>query len=357
MTTFADKPEGEVEGPWVEAADWGFRFLFFLVSVMAVGWIFSGVHRIAADSQAVVFRFGNPVRTQGAGLLLAWPSPVEQVTVLPSAMRQIEFHLPRLDDSSGVQGNDASNGAATYGTYINSSPRWNTAFLLTGDSSVVHLQATLFYQITDPIAYVIAGEHTAPALERLFIASAVTTIAARDLDTVLVARPEAAARPAEAAMREQLRYDLVKAVNERLAKLAQQRVGLGIQVSRVDISASIPGGAKTAFDQVLTVTQEVQKNIALARTQAELKAQATNQERDRIVTEATARADELVNDAKTQTASIEALSAPSQDLSHTMLMKRLYYDRVGTLFKKIGHIETVDPDGGVHVILPGDTAP
>ena len=287
MTTFVDKPESQVEGPWVEAADWGFRFLFFVVGVMAVGWIFSGVHRIAADSQAVVFRFGNPVRTQGAGLLLAWPSPVEQVTVLPSAMRQIEFHLPGLDDSSGAP--DANNGAATYGTYLNSYPRWNTAFLLTGDSSVVHLQATLFYQITDPVAYVIAGEHTAPALERLFIASAVTTIAGRDLDTVLVARPEAAARPAEVAMREQLRYDLVKAVNERLAKLAQQQIGLGIQVSRVDISASIPGGAKTAFDQVLIVTQEVQKNIALARTQAELKAQATNQERDRIVTEATAR--------------------------------------------------------------------
>jgi regulator of protease activity HflC (stomatin/prohibitin superfamily) len=354
MTRTTDKLGDTPHGPWVESAEWAFRFLFFLVGAVALGWICSGVHRIQADSQAVVFRFGNPVRTQGPGLLLAWPSPIEQVVVLPSPIRQIEFHLPRLKDSTDLQGDDP-NAIAVYGAMVNGDPRWNTAFLLTGDASVVHLQATLFYQITDPVAYVVAGEHVAPALERLFIASAVDAIAGRNLDSVLVARPEAAAQPAEAAQREQLRNDLARAVNRRLEALVQQQASLGIEVSRVDITASIPRGAKVAFDHVLAVTQDAQKNIAMARTQAELKTQATDQQHDRILSEATARADEIVNSAKVETASIQALGAQSQDTSHAMLMQRLFNDRIGMLFKKVGHVETVDPNGGVHPILPGDS--
>lgn len=353
MTGAVGKPDDALQGPWAESAEWAFRFLFFLVGVVALGWIGSGVHRIPADSQAVVFRFGNPVRTQGPGLLLAWPSPIERIVMLASLARQIEFHLPRLGDNTSIDGNPYA--IALYGAPANNDPRWNTAFFLTGDSSVVHLQATLFYQIADPIAYVVSGEHVAPGLERLFIASAVDTLAGRDLDSVLVARPEAAAQPAEAAQRERLRNDLARATNRRLDALALRHAGLGIQVSRVDITASIPRGAKAAFDHVLAVTQDVQKNIAMARTQAELKEQATNQQRDRILSEATAHANEIVTNAKAQTASIAALGAQSRDASHDMLIRRLYNDRIGTLFKRVGYVETVDPSGSVHAILPGET--
>ena len=48
-----------------------------------------------------------------------------------------------------------------------------TGFLLTGDSSIVYLQASLFYQVSDPAAYVLAADHVGPALERLFVAAAV----------------------------------------------------------------------------------------------------------------------------------------------------------------------------------------
>ena len=355
MTASLDRRRGGPDGPWAETAEWAFRFLFFLVGAIALGWIFSGVRRIPADGQAVVFRFGKAVRTQGPGLLLTWPSPVDRVVVVPSAARQIEFHLPRLGGDTATQGSAA--GPTTPQAPLSGDPRRNTAFLLTGDDSIVHLQATIFYQISDPVAYVIAGEHVAPALERLFIASAVTTIAGRDLDTVLVARPEAAARPAEAALRERLRQDLVGAVNRRLDELASQGVGPGIQVSRVDVAAAIPGEAKASFDHVLTVTQEMQRNVAQARTQAELKAQTTRQECDRLEGEAAARADEQVNGARAVTASIEALGEQSRGASHSMLLQRLYNDRVGALFRRIGHVEAVDHDGGVRTILPGDAQP
>lgn len=346
MSTLIEQPASDLDGPWAESAAWAFRFLFLLVGLIAVGWIFSGTHRIPADSQAVVFRFGNVVRTQGPGLLLAWPAPIERVVVLPSPARQIEFQLPRLEDSQAAY-------AAVTGAYVSYYPRANTAILLTGDFSVIHLQARLFYQIVDPVAYVISGKHVGPALQRLFLASAVATIGGRDLDSVMVARPETATQPAEVALRERLRSDLASAVNGRLAELAQRHVGLGIRVSRVDLSAAIPSGAKAAFDHVLTATQEAQRNIALARTKAVLTTQAARQESERVATDAAAHAAESLNDARARTATIEALGAQSQDGSHTMLLQRLYYQRIGRLFKRIGHIETVDRDGSVHEILPG----
>lgn len=343
------------DGPWAQSAEWAFRFAFFLVLAMAAAWLLSGVHRIAADKQAIVFRFGRVVNEHGAGLLLTWPAPVDRVVIVPSNTQQIEFHLPRLDDAT-VVADDAGQDAdeSFFNPGLKEDPRENTAYLLTGDASVVHIQATLFYQITDPAAYIVAGEHVAPALERLFIASAVATAASRDLDTVLVARPEAAALPAQAAMRERLRNDLAGAVNQRLEKLAAQHDELGLRISRVDLVAAIPDGASEAFQRVLTVTQEVQQKIAESRTAAEVKMQQARQAQTRIMTDAVAHADEEVTNAQTQTASIVAIAEQHDDAaSRQTVIHRLYYERAGALLRKMGDVQAIPADGGSHLILSG----
>jgi regulator of protease activity HflC (stomatin/prohibitin superfamily) len=65
-----------------------------------------------------------------------------------------------------------------------------SGYLLTGDAGVVQLDVRVFYKVTDPYAFVLQGEHVLPALDRLVTRSAVALTAARDLDTILVARPE-----------------------------------------------------------------------------------------------------------------------------------------------------------------------
>ena len=230
------KDRAAPDGVWEQSARIAFRFLFAAVAVIAVGWAVSNIRQVSPDSRAVILRFGSPVRQQGAGLLIAWPRPIEQVFLLPSADRQIEFRIGRFD---GAGGEPADNKFQTLGLAngplpdaipefeMSKDPRQNAGFLLTGDSSVVHLQATLFYQISDPVNYLISADHVGPALERLFIASAVAVCAARDLDTILVARPEASANANDSfrSAREQLRTDLMNAVNRRLEDLAGQGAG------------------------------------------------------------------------------------------------------------------------------------
>ena len=84
-------------GPWGQAVALSFRFLLLAAGLIAAGWCVSNFHQIPADSQAVVMRFGSVARIRGAGLLLAWPRPIEQVVVLPAAARQLQLDPQRAD--------------------------------------------------------------------------------------------------------------------------------------------------------------------------------------------------------------------------------------------------------------------
>jgi len=336
-------------GPLGQSIAHAFRFLFLAACAIAVGWLFSNIHQIAPDSQAVVIRFGAVARVEGPGLLLAWPKPIETVIVLPGHDRQIPLQVTAFSEGR------APDADASQAFDLNSDPRLNGGFLLTGDSAVVHLQAQLYYQITNPAAYMTAAEHVAPALQRMFVASAISIVAGRDLDSILVARPEIASRASEVARRERLRSDLLDAVNQRLDELAASNADLGIRLSRIDLVPSIPAGAKSAFDNVLVAIQSAQTGIASANTSAQMTLQEANRNKDRTFTDATAAADERVSNARVQTASIVALSQQTQGMSRKMQLSRLYYDRITPLLRKAARVEAVDQSGVAHVLLPGVT--
>ena len=360
MAGTARKEDREPDGPWAQAAELSFRALFVLVFILAAGWAVSNCRQIPPDSRALVMRFGTVVREAGAGLLVAMPQPFERVIILPSKDRQIEFKVNAFQPAALVgsafppnQGTATPNGsAASIG--VSESPRQNAGMLLTGDMSVVHFDATLFYQITDANTYVLSSEHVAPALARLFAATAVAVAARRDLDTILVARPErTGASDAPRAGREGLRAELMSEVNRRLANLANQGAGLGISVSRIDLLPSIPAEAKDAFDAVLLALQAAETVTAAARTEAEMTAQKANQDRDRRLTDAQAMAEERITQAKTRTAAISALAQGAQGLSADMLSRQLYQEQIGKLLGQAGKVFATDSAGGARIIVPG----
>jgi regulator of protease activity HflC (stomatin/prohibitin superfamily) len=59
------------------------------------------------------------------------------------------------------------------GIDVSGDPRANAGFLFTDDDSPVHIEATVFYQVSDPVDYAISVDHVEAALQRLFVASAV----------------------------------------------------------------------------------------------------------------------------------------------------------------------------------------
>jgi regulator of protease activity HflC (stomatin/prohibitin superfamily) len=336
--------------PLQQAGRLAFLALYVVTLLAALGWTLSNVRQIGPENRVVVLRLGALHRIQNAGLLLAWPRPLEQVVILPSPDRVMEHRVAALlrsqqalqADSSASKENPVSDALAGSG------------YLLTGDAGVVQLDVRVFYRVVDPYDYVLQRDHITPALERLVTRSAVTVCAARDLDTILVARPElVGASSHEAERRERLRGDLVHGINQGLAALKTAGTGLGIDVVRVDVQASLPREAVSAFNAVLTASQTAEQNVARARTEAAQLTQTATQAADRTLQVARAQASERLAKAQADTATVLRLAQAMQDNVDPGLLLRLYRERIAAILSKAGAVVTVDPRDDARLIIPG----
>jgi len=208
----------------------------------------------------------------------------------------------------------------------------------------------VFYQVSDPYAFVLQGEHVLPALDRVVTRSAVALSAARDLDTILVARPELVGVDNQAAeRRERLRGDLVQGINARIAELKASGQGIGIRMSRVDVQSSLPEPAVSAFNAVLTASQQADKAVANARTEAEKLTQSANEQADRTLQVAHAQAGERIAKASADTATVSSLATSADP----QMLLRLYRERVPKILGQAGSVTTVNPKDDSRLIIQG----
>ncbi|QXZ81315.1 SPFH domain-containing protein [Rhizobium sp. L51/94] len=333
--------------PHMQAVRLAFMAMFGIMLIAAISWATSNIRQIPPQSRAVVMRFGALNRVQNAGLTLAWPQPFERVLLVPDAAQVIERKVEGLLRSPTAD-------LVTSNTGLQSDAEAGSGYLLTADASAVHLDVRVFYRVTDPVAYVLQGAHVIPTLDRLATRSAVMVCASRDLDSILVARPElVAADSGVAERRERLRADLVIGINDGLRALATQGLGLGIEVERADVQSSLPASAIAAFDGVLTASQQAEQAIAAARNDAAKQNQAAAQAADLVVKLAQAQATERVGKARTDTATITGLATTQSSNSDPGLLQRLYRARIATILSQAGSIVTIDPRDDARLILQG----
>ncbi|PXW23942.1 Regulator of protease activity HflC, stomatin/prohibitin superfamily [Paraburkholderia caballeronis] len=359
-------------GPGAQAVRAAFWFIAVVAALAALAWACSNVQRVPPDSQAVVMRFGKFVRHQSAGLLIAWPRPFETVVLLPGPARVLVQPIAELDRDARARAldpapadtttpsSDRSTGSVHPGdaTSANgpllSDALAGSGYVLTGDAAVVQLAATLYYRVSSPYDYVVQQPLLSSALERLTASAVAEVGASRDLDAILVARPELLAADARmAAQRERLRDDIARAVERRLQALEARHAGLGIEVSRVDVQANLPAAAVDAFNSVLSSLQTAERNIADARTAAETTRQAARQHADQILQNAQASVTERVTTAQAETQTILQLEAPLDANSDPGLLARAYRDRVAQILSKAGRVTTIDPYDTSSLVLPG----
>ena len=336
--------------PWQQAGRLAFLGLYAVTVFAAIAWGVSNVRQIDPQNRAVVLRMGALDRIQNAGLLLAWPRPFEQVVIVPAADRVSERRIENLLRSDVAQQADR---VASFATPINDALA-GSGYLLTGDAGVVQLDVRVFYNVTQPYGFVLQGEHVLPALDRLVTRSAVALTAARDLDTILVARPELIGSDSQAAeRRERLRGDLVQGINQQLAALSATGQGLGLEVVRVDVQSSLPGPAVNAFNAVLTASQQAQKAVANARNDAAKLSQTATQQADRTVEQARAQASERLAKAQADTSAIASLAKVQQAGSDPGLLLRLYRERLPNILGQAGSVTSVDPKDDARLIIQG----
>ncbi len=335
-------------GPLVQAGQLVFILLYGIALLAAANWLLSNVSQVKPAQRAVVMRLGVLHRVQTAGLLLAFPAPLEQVVTVPSAESILERHVEALLRQVG----DLPFGATLAGQFGDANA--GSGYLLTGDAGVVQLDVRVFYRVVDPFEYVMQGTHVLPALDRLVTRSAAVVCAARDLDTILVARPEVAGDGNEsAASREQLRNDLLREINFALADLRSRGAGLGIELVRIDVQSSLPDSAVSAFNAVLTASQYAETEAAAARNEAALVTQAATEAVDRALQAARAQASERLAMAQADTSTVAGLSKSVRDGIEPEILLRIYRERMPTILEQAGSVTAVNPRDDARLIIRG----
>ena len=317
-----------------------FAVLRVFTVLLALGWATGNMRQVPPGSQAVVLRFGRVVGVQPSGLVMALPRPLEQVVLLPGGERQLALKVAAPSARiAGIVDDASASGdvPADAGLY------------LTGDGGVVLLDAAVTWRIADAAAYYVARDHVPAALRRIFLSAGVAVAAKRPLDDFLAVRPERAADPAAQVARNRVRGDLVAAMNAQLAVLTREGAGLGVEVTRADVTALLPPSAKASFDAVLDATQRAEQGMAVARTEAARVRQQADQTRDSLLSAAHASAAERLSGARASTAAIVALEAHAAP----GLLDQVYRDRIGGILGQAGSVSTVDAKSVSRLILPG----
>jgi len=355
---------GEVEdklsdSPWLQAGRIAFIALYVCTALAALRWLSSNVREVSPENRAVVIRAGALTRVATSGLLWAWPQPIDQVRMIPAAETVLEHRVQSLIRSQQAIQADAMSYDDDEGGPV-SDELAGSGYLLTGDSGIVQLDVRVYYKVTDPFAYVLQDELVLPALERLVSRSAVAICAGRDLDTILVARPEligqANAGNDGAEQRERLRSDLLRGVNQQLIALQMSGMGLGIEATRIDVQSALPRDTINAFNAVLTASQQAEQGIADARTEAARILQIATQASDRSLQVASALASERLSKAQTDTATVLHLADSVKKGTEPGLLMRVYRERMPGILAKAGSITTVNPGEDAQVIVPGAAA-
>jgi regulator of protease activity HflC (stomatin/prohibitin superfamily) len=322
-----------------------FLVLRVFTILLALGWATANMRPVPPGTQAVVLRFGRVVRVQQAGLVLALPRPLETVVKLPSAERQMVLKITaRSARIAGIvdditQPGDVPEDAGLY---------------LTGDGGVVLMDAAITWRIADAATYYVAADHVEPALRRIFLNAAVQVAAARPLDDFMAVRPERADDPDAQAARNAVRGDIVAAMNRQLNALEQQGAGLGVEITRADVTALLPPSAKSSFDAVLDATQRAEQGLATARTDALRTQQQADRDRDSLLTNAHAAAAERLANARASTAAITALEARMDPATRPSMMDQVYRERIGAILNQAASTTAVDAKSVSRLIIPGN---
>jgi modulator of FtsH protease HflK len=291
------------------------RRLRYLLPVLLVAYLLTGMAQVGYDERAVVRRFGRVVARPGPGLWVGLPWGIDRIDrVQVRTVRQLNVGY------IAEEANDA--------------PGTPPGQLLTGDQNLVNLKLVVEYAVDDregELEQFVANEGLVPrVLADEAEALAAEWVGTRTVDQVLSGRSAIARR-----------------VSDQLQeRLAPHRLGVVVQrVSVAELSA--PAEVQDAFQQV----NQAQTNIRTRRNQAEQEAQRLRNEAEatkvRLSGEADAYKDEKAKaataDATTFTARLEQYQR--MRASNPDILSAIWREEIGKALagmKGRGRIEVLD---------------
>ncbi|PID71990.1 MAG: hypothetical protein CSB34_04915 [Desulfobulbus propionicus] len=265
-------------------------------------------------------------------------SPIGEVRLIPSTSRKFSLSVDTFRS-----------------TGVNYDPRDNGGYLLTGDHGAIHLGATIFWRVRDPITYAFLADpmekrqlrdigslpRVEQAIRRAFQRAAIHTCAKEDLKTIRITGKDHIRQLIEANM------------NDLLSSSGS--MPFAVAIDTVEFNTNLPAGAQNAFDRAQRAQSQADQLIAEAEGRRANTIATAQQDAAQIIGSAKAAANELISQAIVRTKPITALSKANSSDRKTVLY-RLWRDSIDRLFNKADSTMIVPDHDNLRVILPTTTS-
>ncbi len=249
-----------------EAFGTSFRIVKFLMAVLVLVFLSSGMFVVQPNEQAIVLRFGRPVEAQGEqlrkpGWHWAWPYPINEVVRIP--IGQIQTVTSTAGWHATTPEMEALNQDPAPEGILRPE---RDGYTLTADANIIHARATVKYRITDPVRYTFGFADVTRTLTNVLNNALFWASARVSADSALY-KDKVGFR------------DLVmQRVRQKVTEL-----DLGITLEPSDVETKAPVDVRLAFENVNSEEQKRSEKISAAQG-----------DRDQIIGRAQGEADAII---------------------------------------------------------------
>ncbi len=291
-----------------------------ILLLLAVG-IASSVYTVAADSEAVVLRFGKYLSTELPGLRWKAPFGIDRVYTVPvKRVHSMEF---------GFQ--TAKAGRRTQ--YRTTPEQKEEAQMLTGDLNIASVEWVVQYRIKDAKAYLFSVAEVEDTLHDVSEAVMRALVGDRSVDEVITTGREA-----------------LKGEAETHTEADLDRYNCGIEIVRITLQdVTPPEPVKDAFDAVNRARQQKDQVINLALAQRNRLIPAARGEKERKIKESEGYHDQKIRTVQGETRALLAQYESYRKRPEETRL-RLFMETMEEVYMKAGRKVIVDPD--VKGVLP-----
>ncbi len=365
----------------------GLRMFRWVVVILLVLFIFSGITKIEPDSVGLLLRFGDlqgvspGEQVRQPGLLLALPYPIDEVRSVPGKDKEEQIIIDEVWKSFDDPVSEDKINPVTEG------------YCLTGDNSVLQAKLAVKYKITDPVAAElwIAKQDREDLLRDAVLAALVQTVAGWTFDDAFNLSQRAAdSNEVDAAAEKVLAEEMLAedmgevedappeegggeegVVEARLPRIvwrrAQERLdalasrgpsrGCGITISALEFQEKHPPRhVKTEFEAVQNAKIAKQTLLQRAYGVENREIPQARADRNQMVQDAKAYKDSLIARANADVSEFEQLYAQYRK-NPNLIWQRIYQESMEEAFGNVGKRMFVSPGSRVIIGENGDQQP
>ena len=291
-----------------------FTTIGFLVIVVVLLWLATGIYQVNQDQVGVVQRFGKYSRTVGPGLQWKLPSGLEKVSkVATQRIYQEEFGLRTL--RAGVRTE-----------YAPESQYERESLMLTGDLNCVLVPWVVRYRIGDPYKFLFRIRNVRETLRSLSEATMRTVVGDRSLDEVLNKR------------------ELVASLTQEALQEALDGAESGLFLTTIELGkTNVPERVQPSFNEVNAAIQEKEKLIYQAQGAYNKVIPEARGKAEKMIQEAEGFAVNRVKQAQGDVARFLALY-DEYVKAKEITRQRLYLESLDEMLPRLGRKYIIDAD-------------